>query len=120
MGVPRAGVHCILNDSGDSIWRDHSEKQDLEAKMDDPIKSSAVILTLYDIYDNILGDSMAHLIQPVIPAELDTPTPDNYFLLLFTICKVCFLEYSHRTHAYSHHTDPVTLFVFWNKRNVRK
>ena len=69
-------------------------KQDLEAKMDDTIKSSPVMLTLYDIYDNILGDSMANLIQPVIPAELDTPTQDNYFLVLFTICKVGFLEYS--------------------------
>ena len=67
-------------------------KEDLEAKMEESIRSSAVILQLYDIYNDILGDPMASEIQAIIPAGFDTRTQDNYFLLLFTICKVGFLK----------------------------
>ena len=63
-------------------------KEDLEAKMVESVKSSPVILLLYDIYSNILGDQMATEVESIIPAGLDTRTQDNYFLLLFTVSKV--------------------------------
>lgn len=66
-------------------------KEDSEAKMEETIRSSPVILLLYDIYCDILGDPMATEVQSIIPAGLDTHTQDNYFLLLFTVSKVAIL-----------------------------
>lgn len=63
-------------------------KESLELKMEESIKSSGVIIQLFDIYEDILNDPLADEVQSVLPAQFDTRTQDNYFLLVYTVCKV--------------------------------
>lgn len=52
----------------------------LDMKMGDSIKSSGTIINFYKIYEDILNNPLAVEVQ------------DNYFMLIYTVCKVqaCF------------------------------
>ena len=67
-------------------------KELLDMKMGDSIKSSGTIINLYKIYEDILNNPLAVEVQSILPVQFDTRTQDNYFMLIYTFCKVqaCF------------------------------
>ena len=67
-------------------------KELLEMKMGDSIKSSGAIIKLFNIYEDILNDPLALKIQSILPSQFGTRNQDNYFRLIYTVCKVqtCF------------------------------
>ena len=60
-------------------------KEDLDQKMAAAIKSCGIIMQLYSIYDGMLDDPLA---ATIIPRHMDMRSQENYFLLIFTVCKV--------------------------------
>lgn len=53
-------------------------KQSLEAKMEQSI----------NIFDGLIEDEVSKDIEEIIPKEMDSRSQENYFLLIFTVCKV--------------------------------
>ena len=68
-------------------------KDDLDEKMAQSIKSCGVILELHHIFDGMLNDPVSREIQPLIPPTMDMRSQENYFLLIYTVCKVLIAKY---------------------------
>jgi len=65
-------------------------KEQLTDKMQNAVKSCGLFLQLYSIYGQILEDPFTKEIEALIPTEMDCRSQENYFLLLFTVCKVMY------------------------------
>ena len=63
-------------------------KQSLEAKMEQSINSCGILLKLHNIFDGLIEDEVSKDIEEIIPKEMDSRSQENYFLLIFTVCKV--------------------------------
>lgn len=73
---------------GDTLVERMNLKQSLEAKMEQSINSCGVFLKLHNIFDGLIEDEVSKDIEEIIPKEMDSRSQENYFLLIFTVCKV--------------------------------
>ena len=56
--------------------------------MEESINSCGVFLKLQNIFDGLIEDEVSKDIEEIIPKEMDSRSQENYFLLIFTVCKV--------------------------------
>ena len=56
--------------------------------MEESINSCGVFRKLQNIFDGLIEDKVSKDIEEIIPKEMDSRSQENYFLLIFTVCKV--------------------------------
>ena len=56
--------------------------------MEESINSCGVFLKLQNIFDGLIEDEVSKDIEEIIPKDMDSRSQENYFLLIFTVCKV--------------------------------
>ena len=76
----------------DSLIDRLKQKEKLDQRMANSIKSCGVILGLFDIFNGMLDDPSATEIQNILPRDMDLRSQENYLMLLYTVSKVQILR----------------------------